>query len=373
MPSPKAGGKVRCANSERVVSRALLEWYSTAARDLPWRRTRDPYAVWLSEVMCQQTRVETVVPYYERFVRRFPDVVALASAPLDDVLLHWSGLGYYRRARQLHVAAQEVVERWHGSLPSSAVELTKLPGVGAYTAGAIASIAYDEPAPIVDGNVKRVLMRVFGLRGAAEAPSTLRDLWTRAAGLVAEAPVGSRGALNQAMMELGAVVCVPKSPSCSICPLERACAARAQGAEKSIPPPKPSRARPVMRFVAAVLYFEGEVLLAKRSGDGLFGGLWEPPMIEAPSVTAAVERLGLASVVPRFRLRGRVEHALTHRVLEVRVAAAQARAQPDRGCAAALLRACEHYTEARFVGRHRLGDEAALSSLARRVLACARV
>ena len=198
------------------VRGALLGWYRRHKRDLPWRRTRDPYAIWLSETMLQQTRVETVIPYYERFLARFPSVQALAEAAPDEVSKLWSGLGYYSRARNLHAAARKVVDGYGGELPSDVAALQELPGIGRYTAGAVASIAFDRAAPIVDGNVARVLARLLDLRDDVSAPATQQRLWAEAEAL-ARGP--KPGDLNQSLMELGALICTPRAPKCLLCPL----------------------------------------------------------------------------------------------------------------------------------------------------------
>jgi A/G-specific adenine glycosylase len=228
----------------RALSGALVRWVRRDHRDLPWRLGRDPYAIWVSEIMLQQTRVEVVVPYYERFLERFPDVEALAAAPLDDVLRAWAGLGYYRRARQLHAAAAIVARDHHGRLPADEAALRALPGIGRYTAGAIRSIAFGEPAPIVDGNVARVLSRLFALPGGPGDSVWERRLWTLAGQLV---PATDPSAFNQGLMELGATVCTPRSPRCAACPLARHCRALAEGRPEAYPPPRP---RPKLVSVA---------------------------------------------------------------------------------------------------------------------------
>lgn len=253
-----------------AVRRALLDFYDARRRDLPWRRDVDPYRVWVSEVMCQQTRVETAVPYFERWMARFPTVDALAEAPIDDVLHAWAGLGYYRRAHNLHRAARVVRERHGGRIPGDPEALRRLPGVGDYTAGAIASIAFGLPEPAVDGNVRRVLSRLHDLPdpGAAE----LRRL---AAELV---PAERPGDFNQALMELGATVCTPRSPRCDRCPIASYCRARAAGTQTERPRPKPSKAIPEDDVgTAIVLAPDGALLLVRRPEDGLLGGLWEFP------------------------------------------------------------------------------------------------
>src|SRR6185503_9991928 len=214
------------------VADALVGWYRGARRDLPWRRTRDPYAIWVSEVMLQQTRVTVVVPYWQRWMARFPSPAALAGAPLDDVLAAWSGLGYYGRARNLHRGAREVVARYGGRLPDSAGELRTLPGIGRYTAGAIASMAFDRQEPLVDGNVARVLARVFAVEEDVKSAAGQNRLWQLAADLVpSEAP----GDFNQALMELGATLCAPAAPRCAGCPLAADCRAHREGRTDELP------------------------------------------------------------------------------------------------------------------------------------------
>ncbi|MEZ4425760.1 MAG: A/G-specific adenine glycosylase [Gemmatimonadota bacterium] len=251
----------------------LLAWYDRARRDLPWRRTSDPYRVWVSEVMLQQTRVETVIPYYERWLERFPTVSALATADLDDVLPLWKGLGYYSRARNLHRAAQAVLERHGGEVPAEPDALRALPGVGAYTAGAVASIAFGRPEPLVDGNVRRVLSRWYDL----EAPGD-REVWALARDLVdPERP----GDFNQALMELGATVCTPRAPRCEGCPVEGSCLARARGTVELRPPPRKRGPVPHVHVLSLVVWTaEARTLLVQRPERGLLAGLWEFPARE---------------------------------------------------------------------------------------------
>ncbi|WP_437900967.1 A/G-specific adenine glycosylase [Sorangium sp. So ce124] len=311
---------------DREIAAALEAWFGRVARDLPWRRTRDPYAIWLSEVMLQQTRVETVIPYYERFLARYPTVFALASAEIDDVLSLWSGLGYYRRARVLHLAAREVTARHDGALPRDVSALLALPGVGAYTAGAIASIAYDQPVPLVDGNVARVLSRIEGIDDDIRSASGTRKLWSTAERLVRGAPSSVHpGRFNQALMELGATVCTPRNPRCDACPVDGACVARATGRQTDLPVIAPKRDVPAVAMVAAVVRSGDRVLFVRRAEGGLFGGLWEPPMVEARALAdarALLELVGVARDAP-LREIGRVRHILTHRRLDVTVARAE--------------------------------------------------
>ncbi len=326
-PRGETGGRTPLSGT-RGVRAALLRWYRANRRDLPWRRTRDPYAIWLSETMLQQTRVEAVIPYYERFLRRFPDVGTLATADLDDVLSHWSGLGYYSRARNLREAAAQVVDRFDGRLPEDPDALRSLPGVGRYTAGAVASIAFDRPAPIVDGNVARVLARLLDIREPIESAPVRARLWEEAERL-ARGP--APGDLNQALMELGARVCTPRSPSCEACPVARHCAAAARGDPASLPVRLPKRAPRRVRAVAALVLRRGRALAVRRPERGLLGGMWELPGAEIgareraePALHRALkERVGLE--VERVRAVGTVDHAFTHRLLRLRVFRCEAR------------------------------------------------
>jgi A/G-specific adenine glycosylase len=299
-----------------AIVRALGSWYDAHARDLPWRRSRDPYAIWVSEIMLQQTRVDTVIPYFERFLERFPDVVALATAPLEQVLQHWSGLGYYRRARQMHAAAGEIVERHGGDLPADVAALRQLTGVGRYTAGAVASIAFAIPAPLVDGNVIRVLSRLFGLEDDMRSTAAQALVWRHAEALV---PKGRPGRFNQALMELGATVCTPRAPQCERCPLRRRCVARRDARQEQLPRLGKRAAPQARAMVAAVVHApRGRVLLARRVLDGLYGGMWEPPMVSAQQARAALRDHGVPASAA-LRQRGTVVHVLSHRKLEVRV------------------------------------------------------
>ena len=266
LPEPETVGFLR---------ESLLAHYDAHGRSLPWRGETDPYRIWVSEVMLQQTRVETVIPFYKRWLERFPDVTALAQADLDDVLLAWQGLGYYRRARALHGAAAVVREAHGGEMPQTVEGLRSLPGVGEYTAGAVASIAYDAPVAAVDGNVKRVFARLFDV--AHPRAGWLRDM---AATLVDPARPGD---WNQALMDLGATVCTPRAPACAECPLRTVCRARGAGTQEERPAPPRRKAVPRRTFVAAVAVNErGEGLVVRRGDQGLLAGLWAFPDREAP-------------------------------------------------------------------------------------------
>jgi A/G-specific adenine glycosylase len=268
-----------------LVARLLVDWHNTHQRDLPWRTApageRNPYAVWISEVMLQQTRVEVVIGYYNRWMERFPTVQALAAAELQEVLKAWEGLGYYARARNLHRAAQVIVAEHGGIFPSDRAALLALPGIGEYTVGALLSIAYNQPEPLLDGNVKRVLSRILDLDQPIDQPAVLRLLWRNARQFVAAAAPGEAGACNEAVMELGALICTPQSPRCLLCPLQELCAAAAHGTQADRPV-MPARKRTPHYDVAAGVIWQGEpyrsqLLLAQRPHKGLLGGLWEFP------------------------------------------------------------------------------------------------
>lgn len=304
----------------REVRAALLRWYRRARRDLPWRRTRDPYLVWLSEIMLQQTRVETVVPYYARFLAAFPRLEQLAAAPLDRVLKLWEGLGYYRRARNLHHAAQRVVRDHAGRFPQSSAALQQLPGVGRYTAAAIASIAFGESVAVLDGNVKRVLARLFAIDAPSDQAATIERLWQLAEALVAPRAPGD---FNQALMELGATVCTPHSPRCDVCPLRAACVAHARGRTAELPRKRLRRAVPLVEAVAAAIERNGRYLLVQRPARGLLGGLWELPggVVTPPDARSATlakhvrRRVGLRITVGAPL--GEFTHTFTHRRLRL--------------------------------------------------------
>jgi A/G-specific adenine glycosylase len=256
------------------VSSRLLEWYERSARSMPWRGHPDPYAVWVSEIMLQQTRVETVIPYFERWMARFPRLSDLAAAEEQDVLKLWEGLGYYSRARNLHRAARWVVEQYGGRLPASRDELAKLPGVGGYTAGAVASIAFGLDEAALDGNIRRVLARVFDVEIPARSPAGERRLWELSR---ENLPPGRAGDYNQALMDLGATICLPQNPTCLLCPLADICQARAAGTQQERPILPVKAAVPHYIVTAAVIRSDDRVLIARRPRDGLLGGMWEFP------------------------------------------------------------------------------------------------
>jgi A/G-specific adenine glycosylase len=267
------------------LAEQLVNWHAHQRRLLPWRAApagqRPPYSVWISEVMLQQTRAETAAGYFERWMERFPTVQALAAADLQDVLKLWEGLGYYARARNLHRAARQIVEKHGGELPAERAALRALPGVGAYTAGAILSIAFNQPEPILDGNVQRVLARLCDLKQPIDEPAVQQQLWQWARMLVEAAPPAAAGDCNEGLMELGATVCTPRKPRCLLCPLADSCAAALAGRQAERPLRSPRRSSPHYDVAAGVIWagapFQSQLLLAQRPAEGLLGGLWEFP------------------------------------------------------------------------------------------------
>ncbi|MGD9784364.1 MAG: A/G-specific adenine glycosylase [Hyphomicrobiaceae bacterium] len=299
----------------------MLRWYDNERRDLPWRARRgrrsDPYKVWLSEIMLQQTTVKAVIPYFQRFIARWPDVEALAAAPRDDILAAWAGLGYYARARKLHECAGVIVNEHGGKFPGTAAELLRLPGIGPYTAAAIAAIAFGEPETPVDGNVERVTARLFAVR--QPLPAAKGELKRLAATLT---PAKRPGDFAQAMMDLGATICTPKSPSCLVCPLQPDCAASAKGIEATLPLKSAKAERPVRVGVAfVVLREDGSVLLRRRPDNGLLGGMLEVP--STPWSELPAERSGLLQSAPVradwWPVPGIVTHTFTHFRLDLAV------------------------------------------------------
>jgi A/G-specific adenine glycosylase len=293
----------------------LLEWYNVYARSLPWRGHPDPYAVWVSEIMLQQTRVETVMPYFKKWMERFPSILALADASQEQVLSAWEGLGYYSRARNLHRAAQVLVAQYAGKLPQNVGALRRLPGIGPYTAGAIASIAFRADEAVLDGNVRRVLSRVFDVKSPARSPEGERILWELAA---AHLPPGSAGQYNQALMDLGALICTPRSPDCDHCPLHPFCLARAKGIQEQRPVPAAKTEQPHHTVTAAVIRRNGHFLIARRPENGLLGGMWEFPggkLQEGEDLRSCLQREIREELGVELQISGAVgiyRHAYTH-------------------------------------------------------------
>lgn len=252
----------------------LVDWYQCHARKLPWRDLPNPYRVWVSEIMLQQTRVETVIPYFERWMKKFPSINALAQASQQDVLSAWEGLGYYSRARNLHRAALIVISDYDGQLPQEVSQLRQLPGVGRYTAGAIASIAFGRDEPVLDGNIRRVLARFFDVQVPARSSAGENQLWQLA---LDNLPPGMASSYNQALMELGALICMPRKPSCEICPLNSNCAAFSLGIQEERPVKLSKTPVPHHLVSSAIILHNQKVLIAQRPVDGLLGGMWEFP------------------------------------------------------------------------------------------------
>ncbi|MCA9244601.1 MAG: A/G-specific adenine glycosylase [Phycisphaerales bacterium] len=300
-----------------ALRRRLLAWFDAHRRDLPWRRTPDPWRIWVSEVMLQQTRVETVIPYYERFVTAFPTAAALATAPVEQALRLWAGLGYYSRVRNLKRAAEATVAERGGVVPDRAAKLAELPGVGPYISGAVASIAFNERVPAVDGNVLRVLSRVCAIETPINTLPGREEITGIAANLV---PSKRPGDFNQSLMELGAAVCVPRNPDCATCPVRGQCAAFERGVVDELPRRVAKRKPRIVHAVAAVVRKRGKLLIARRAEGGLLGGLWRLPAVEATGKSAegAFRReygLDLA-LGPRV---GEVRHLFTHVDLRLEV------------------------------------------------------
>lgn len=303
-------------SDRRLEIPELLTWWDTGHAETPWRKTRDPYAIWVAEVMLQQTQVATVIPYFERWMARFPSVEELATAPLNDVLKIWEGLGYYSRARNLHAAAQTIVDEYGGRLPKDVQELMKLKGIGRYTAGAIASIAFDRPAPVLDGNVIRVLSRLLDFDGDVTKSKAKNYLWQEAARLV---PNHRPGDHNQALMELGQTICLPANPHCHLCPISVTCLARARGTQHERPVRPPRREIPHHDVCAGVIWGEdGRILIAQRPLDGLLGGLWEFPggkLLAGESFSQALRREIFEELGIEIEVGSKlaaVEHTYTH-------------------------------------------------------------
>ena len=280
---------------------------------MPWRDHPDAYAIWVSEIMLQQTRVETVIPYFEKWMKLFPDVNALANASEQNVLNAWEGLGYYSRARNLHKAAKIVASKFNGELPRDLTELRSLPGIGRYTVGAIASMAFGMDEPTLDGNLRRVFARLFDVSEFADSPAGEKILWELAA---KNLPKGQAGDYNQALMDLGATICIPKNPRCLICPLMEICEARKNGTQEKRPVLKPKKETPHYIHAAAVIINRGRVLLAQRPADGLLGGMWEFPngRVNADPAKELAKVLNAAYKlrVKRKEALGVIQHGYTH-------------------------------------------------------------
>jgi len=292
----------------------LVAWQRRSGRqDLPWQRDRSAYRVWVSEIMLQQTQVATVISYFERFIARFPTVSALAAAPIDEVLHLWTGLGYYARARNLHRAAQHIAQHFGGEFPRQFADVAALPGIGRSTAGAILALAYDERQPILDGNVKRVLGRVFAIEGNASQRSVEQRLWTLAEACT---PAQDVATYTQAIMDLGATVCSRRNPGCALCPMTAQCLAHVAGRQHEIPAPKPRAARKARpaRSCWWLLPIDdaGRVLLERRPERGIWGGLWCPLQFDTPTAAESYARQRFAVEPAALETLGTIDHAFTH-------------------------------------------------------------
>jgi A/G-specific adenine glycosylase len=295
----------------RDFATSLVDWHARHGRhDLPWQRHRTAYRVWVSEIMLQQTQVATVIPYYERFMRRFPDVGSLAAAPLDEVLHLWSGLGYYARARNLHRAAVCVTTEHGGRFPNSFDTVAGLPGIGRSTAGAILALSSGARFPILDGNVRRVLSRHFGVEGSTSDRAVLQKMWDLSDECT---PTEHVDTYTQAIMDLGATVCVRRNPSCATCPVAVTCVACRDGRQHELPAPKPARKRALRQvFMLAAIRGDGDVLLERRPDRGVWGGLWCLPEFDSATAAADYARRTLRGTVARPVPLTPVEHAFTH-------------------------------------------------------------
>jgi A/G-specific adenine glycosylase len=301
-------------STESPVATAIVRWHATHGRhDLPWQQNRTPYRVWISEIMLQQTQVSTVIPYYERFMERFPSITALADAPIDDVLHLWTGLGYYARARNLHRAAQRIRDEFSGEFPQTFDEVASLPGIGRSTAGAILALSRRDRFPILDGNVKRVLSRYFGIEGDLSERAATERMWALSDKCT---PHESVDIYTQAIMDIGATVCTRRNPLCAYCPLEKECIARLTGAQHEIPAPKKATARRDRRvrrvFMLVAQREDDSILLERRPEHGVWGGLWCLPEFETESAARLFATQSLRMPQPQPRHLDLIEHTFTH-------------------------------------------------------------
>lgn len=308
-------------NTYQDIAQRVVRDYRKRKRELPWRDKGDAYGVWISEIMLQQTRIAAVIPYYQRWLARFPSVQSLAAAELDDVLAQWSGLGYYSRARNIHSCAKELQANYGGTLPPSAATLRTLPGIGPYTAGAIASIAFAKQEALVDGNVARVMSRVFAIDEDIKSSGAMKKCWQLCTKLV---PANAPGDFNQGLMELGSLVCTPQNPKCHVCPIPMHCSAYATGRVAELPVVKKrikDSDKPLLETHALLLERRGKLLLAHRPPRGLYGGLWDVPQADARAELAALTGLSLS-----FPRKAALVHeqVLSHRRLKIHVWSATA-------------------------------------------------
>lgn len=304
----------------------LLQWYAQNKRDLPWRRERDPYKIWVSEIMLQQTKVDTVIPYFNRFMEKYPTVESLAAAEEQEVLKAWEGLGYYSRARNLQTAVREVVAEYGGKVPSTPAELGSLKGVGPYTKGAILSIAYNQPVPAVDGNVMRVFSRLLLIEDDIAQQRTKKIFEECVQEVISETDPSS---FNQAIMDLGATICTPKSPSCLFCPVQQYCRAFEEGVEEELPVKKKAKKQKRIPYAALLIKNEkGEYLIEKRGEEGLLANLWQFPMVPIAEIDlGAAENWFFGEYGLEIKVKGKVgslKHVFSHLIWEIDVHEAEA-------------------------------------------------
>ena len=320
----------RTETEYQSIAEELVRWYIRSQRSLPWREDRNPYRVWISEIMLQQTRVEAVVGYFHRFMDLFPTVETLAAADEQEVLKAWEGLGYYSRARNLHRAAREIMARYGGVFPDTLKEIRSLPGIGPYTAGAIASISYDLPVPAVDGNVLRVMARLDGIETDVLLPASKEDITRRVRAMYLP---GKANPLTQGLMELGALVCVPGIPRCQDCPLKGYCRAYQTDRQETLPVRSPRKQQTMSRLCAGLIRTGGGILVAQRPDTGMLANLWEFPLVKRgrskkQTMAAFHESYGIG--IESMEKAGHVRHVFTHRIWEVDVYRARGTLDTDR-------------------------------------------
>lgn len=296
--------------TDTAFSARLVDWQKHHGRhDLPWQNTRDPYAIWVSEIMLQQTQVSAVIGYYQRFLQRFPDIASLAAAEQEEVLQYWSGLGYYSRARNLHSAAQQIMDEHGGVFPQAFADVQALPGIGRSTAAAIVSFAYDSPHPILDGNVKRVFARHFLIEGWPGTPKIEQQLWALAEALL---PQQDMVAYTQGLMDLGATLCTRSRPQCTRCPVSQSCQAFAQGRTAELPTPKPRKTAPQRQTTMLLLLRGNDILLEKRPPSGIWGGLWSLPEVAVDEVPQEIAARRYGQETEALPAMTPLQHAFTH-------------------------------------------------------------
>lgn len=355
-----------------ILTLHLLDWYDRMQRDLPWRKEKDPYRIWVSEIMLQQTRVETVIPYYNRFLQRFPDMQTLAAAQEEELLSLWQGLGYYSRARNLQQGVREVVAHYGGQVPDSLEAVISLPGIGNYTAGAILSIAHNKPEPAIDGNVLRVLSRLLQIEDRIERPQTKRRIEAAVRAMMATFP--RYGDITQALMELGAIVCIPRNPRCEQCPWTEFCIAFQNQVQGSLPKKKSPQPIQIVEVYTGLLIADGRILTMKRPSKGLLAGMWEFPSVEATVIpTDTME--GMALLCSRYQETGHevsvdsewrsLIHTFSHREWRMRIFFCSAKQKNDKIIDGVQWMDRVQVSEATWAGPHRkvaswIGEELGL-------------